>query len=86
MKVLEIKNILKKDIPLYYRKEFSGDVILEFMNRQEAKKVEFIIEHMPTGKVEIEIRMLESIDYPVLPVVKNLKLYILDLEKKGILP
>ncbi len=84
MRIIEIKNILKKDIPLHYRNEFSGSIVYETINsKPEEKKVEFILERSASGKIDVNINLLEEIDYPLIPAIRTLKEYILDLDKKG---
>ncbi|MFP4178958.1 MAG: hypothetical protein ACLFNZ_08175 [Spirochaetaceae bacterium] len=85
MKVLEIHNIEKKDIPLYYRNEYTGKAVLEYGPHKvpEEKSVEFILERSATGAVDISARFLDQINYPLLPALKVLKNYIRELDQKG---
>ena len=86
MKVLEIQNLLKKDIPLHYRNEYSGDIILETNQAVTMKKkVEFSLERSATGVLDIQVQFKDNLDYPLLPVIKTVKDFILKLEKKGAL-
>lgn len=87
MKVLQIKNIDKKDIPLHYRNEYFGSALIELnSSTQLEKKITFTIERGATGMVDISVEFLEEIDYPLLPIMKTLKDYIGELDKKGELP
>lgn len=84
MKVLEITDIVKKDIPLHYRNEFSGNA--HFKSPQSnniVKSLEFTLERSALGQLDISINLLEDIDYPLIPVIKNLKNFILQMEKEG---
>ncbi len=84
MKVLELKNIEKKNIPLHYRNEFKGSAVFEYTHqKQEESPVEFTLEHSATGSVDISVRILKKLNYPLLPALKSLKDYIRDLEKQG---
>lgn len=84
MKVLEIKDIKKKNIPLHYRNEFKASVVFEYMHlKQEESPVEFTLEHSATGNIDISVRILKKLNYPLLPALKSLKDYIRDLEKQG---
>lgn len=87
MKVLHIKNINKKDIPLHYRNEYSGCALIELnSSEQMEKKINFILERGATGMVDISIELLEDVEYPLVPIIKTLKDYIGELDKKGELP
>jgi hypothetical protein len=84
MKILEIRNIIKKDLPLHYRNEFSGSLVYETLTKKkEEKRVEFTLEKNAFGKVDVKVNILEEIDYPLIPVINSLKTYILDMQKKG---
>ena len=86
MRVIEIKDVRRKDIPLYYRREFSCSAVLELLHARTEKPVEFIIEQKPSGGYDVSVTVLEEIDYPLVPIVSTLKTFILDLDKKGSLP
>jgi len=86
MKVIHLKNLDKKDIPLHYRNEFSGEALLSGMGKEVEKRIEFIIERLPTGQKEITVKVLDGLDYPLAPVIKNLKHHIDQLDKEGKLP
>ncbi len=85
MKVLEIRNIEKKDIPLHYRNEYTGKAVLEYGPHKvpEEKGVEFILERSATGHIEVSVNLLDTINYPLLPAIKLLKNHILDLDREG---
>ncbi|MDR1902250.1 MAG: hypothetical protein LBQ88_08240 [Treponema sp.] len=87
MKVLELKGVVRKDVPIYYRRFFSGSIVLELMNNKAVeRKLEFSIETKPTGQKEIIVKLTETIDYPLVPVVKEIKQYIYNLDADGGLP
>ena len=85
MKVLEIRNIEKKDIPLHYRNEYSGNAVLEYGPHKvpEEKPVEFVLEKSASGEVEVRVQLLEQINYPLLPAIRLLKSHILELDREG---
>jgi hypothetical protein len=86
MKILSIKNIIRKDVPIYYRRLFSGTVVLELMAKEVERIVDFTIETKPTGMKEITVSLSEPVDYPLVPLVKELKAYLNDLDDTGGLP
>jgi hypothetical protein len=84
MKVLEIRDITKKNIPLHYRNEFKASAVFEYKNQnREESPVEFTLEHSATGNLDISVRILNKLNYPLLPALKSLKAFIRDLEKQG---
>ncbi|MCL2094190.1 MAG: hypothetical protein FWH12_08365 [Treponema sp.] len=48
--------------------------------------LDFQIEHKPTGQTEISITSLGDIDYPKVPLHKEIKSFIEILESNGKLP
>ncbi len=86
MTILAIDNITRKETFIYYRREFTGKAHYDLPGKTHAGSIEFSIETEPTGKKDIHVRLLDSVDYPLLPIVSNLKSYILDLDKNGKLP
>jgi hypothetical protein len=86
MMVVELLNIHRKDIPLHYRREFTGDAVFELMNRRIQTPVEFVLERKPLGATEVRVHILEAIEYPLLPIIRDLKTFIIDLDAKGRLP
>jgi hypothetical protein len=87
MEVIGFRQLNKKDVPLRYRNEFSGLAVFKTDSEKTIeKKVTFVLERMANGKRDVTIDIQDDIDYPLLPIVKNLKSYILDLDEKGQLP
>ncbi|MCL2834590.1 MAG: hypothetical protein FWD78_15580 [Treponema sp.] len=86
MKIIEIKNIVRKDVPIYYKRFYKGNLVLDIMDKQDEIPVEFSIEHKPTGHTEIEASFAKEINYPLVPLMKELKTFIADLESNRKLP
>lgn len=86
MRILEINNIIRKDVPIYYRRLYSGNAVIELINQPVEMPVEFQIEHKPTGKTDITITFPKKPDYPLVPLVKELKNFICALDSEGKLP
>ncbi len=84
MKVIEIKNLKKKEIPLHYRNEYSASVVFE-TNKQIKleKRCEFILERSAIGSIDISVNLLDDLEYPLIPAIRTLKQYILNLDKEG---
>ncbi|MBN2874385.1 MAG: hypothetical protein JXM71_04760 [Spirochaetales bacterium] len=86
MKIVDLSNILRKQTHIYYRREFKADATIEIMDRTRTIPIEFVLEHKPTGGVEINTTLGESVEYPLVPLLSMLKTYIGDLDKRGALP
>lgn len=86
MRVCEIKSIVRKDVPIYYRRLYTGIAVMELVNKPEEIPLAFQIEHKPTGQIEISITLSQKVDYPLVPLQKELKKFIGELDSEGKLP
>jgi len=86
MKVISIKDMIRKDVPIYYRKLFTGVAVIELNKGPEDYRIDFSIEYKPTGHKDISVNFIDKIDYPLVPVNKELKKYIDEMESSGGLP
>ena len=87
MKVVELTDVSRRETPLYYRRAFTATAMLEHGSaRPMAKKVEFVLEHSPLGPINITVKMLDDLDYPLLPAIQAIKEHVQDLELSGRLP
>jgi hypothetical protein len=86
MKILQIKDIVRKDVPIYYRRHFSGIAILELLNQRINRRIDFMIETKPTGHKEIFLSLAEPVDYPLTPLIRELKTLVMQMDDKGDLP
>ena len=86
MKIVEVKDLVRKEFPIYYRRFYSGTIVMELVSKLVEMPVDFQIEHKPTGQTEIALTLGQSIDYPLVPLVKELKKFIGALDADGKLP
>jgi len=86
MRVISIKNIVRKDVPIYYRLFFTGVAELELTRDAGDYRIDFVIEIKPTGQKEITVTLLDDIHYPLLPVITELKKTIETMHSNGVLP
>ena len=86
MKIIEIKDLIRKDVPIYYKRFYKGTLVLDMAGKNIEEPVEFIIEHKPTGQLEISATVSQDIDYPLVPLMKELKSYIAELDAGRKLP
>jgi len=86
MKVITVKDIVRKDVPIYYRLLYTGVAVIEMATDAADYRIDFSIEIKPTGQREIVVSFLDEVDYPLVPVVKELKKYIDTMHQNGALP
>jgi len=86
MKIVTLKDMIRKDVPIYYRKLYTSVAVIEFNSKQENYRIDFSIEVKPTGQKEINVNFIDTVDYPLVPLVKELKQYINDLDNADGLP
>ena len=84
MDLIDIKDIIRKDIPLHYREEFTGLAVFNNKRLETIEnRIEFSLERTAFGTKEVEIRFPVTPDFPVISAIRNLKQYILSIEKEG---
>ena len=86
MKIVGLSDILRKETHLFYRREFKASATVEMMGTIRTFPVEFVLEHTPTGSIDINTTIHGDTDFPVMPVLALLKTHIVDLERRGALP
>ncbi len=86
MKILEIKEVVRKDVPIYYRRVFSGIAVMDILGQRLDRRIEFAIETKPTGSKEVSVDVVDAVDYPLLTLQKELRTAIAELDKAGRLP
>lgn len=83
MKVLGLHNIVREEGVIYYRKCFTADVELELPLKTIKSPIYFTIEMSPFGEKDIKIKFLETVEYPLLPILKSLKEIIKQQDYEG---
>ena len=86
MRIIEIKSMTRKDFPIYYRRFYSGIAVMELINKPVEFPLDFQIEHKPTGQTEIALKLAHKVDYPLVPLQRELKRFIGALDTDGKLP
>ncbi|WP_010255559.1 hypothetical protein [Treponema primitia] len=86
MKIKQIRDIVRKDVPIYYRRLFTGILELELVGKSVDRNIDFTIETMPTGLNQVSVTIAEPVDYPLVPLMRELKQFITDLDENGGLP
>ncbi|MCQ2249393.1 MAG: hypothetical protein MJZ50_10335 [Treponema sp.] len=87
MKVLELNSITKEDGYIYYIHHYKANAKLEFLANVITIPISFTVEMNPLGMRTVDLDPLpKELDYPIIPISKSLKEFILLLASKGMLP
>jgi len=86
MKIVSIKDMIRKDYPIYYRKLYTGVAVIEINKGPANYRIDFSIEYKPTGQKDVSVNFIDTIDYPLVPVNKELKRIIIEMDSQGGLP
>jgi hypothetical protein len=86
MTVVEIKDMVRKDVPIYYRRVYAGNAVVEIGGKTHDMRVNWTIETSPLGIKETAITMADKVDYPLVPLLKEIKKKIEYLDSEGKLP
>ncbi|MDR0663614.1 MAG: hypothetical protein LBF80_06005 [Spirochaetaceae bacterium] len=86
MTIVEIKDMVRKDVPIYYRRAYSGKAVVEIAGKNHDMRINWTIETLPLGIKETAITMADKVDYPLVPLLKEIKKKIECLESEGKLP
>jgi len=87
MVVRDIKNIIQKRMLISYRREYHADAFVSLHNKEARPyKIEFSVEMTPLGSSIIRVKLLDELDYPLVPLLNELKQRINELESKDTLP
>jgi hypothetical protein len=86
MTISDIKDVKRKDTPIYYRMIYTGTAVIEMAGKTSSLPIDFTIETKPTGLKDIIITFNDTPDYPVIPLKKELKTKIEELDTTGKLP
>jgi len=86
MKIVTLKDMIRKDVPIYYRMLYTSVAVIELNNKQNDYRIDFSLEIKPTGAKEVNVTFIDAVDYPLVPVVRELKRYIIELDNADGLP
>jgi hypothetical protein len=65
---------------------YTGVAVIDFNDKSADFRIDFSIEYKPTGQREINISFIDTIDYPLIPVNRELKKIITEMDSNGGLP
>jgi hypothetical protein len=86
MKVIDLLNVARKDSEIFYKRYFTAAVVLELPAKTMEVPIEFTIETSPLSEKTISLNFLQQLDYPLIPLLKEVKTFILEKDNAGALP
>jgi hypothetical protein len=86
MKVVELRDINRRESPVHYIKELTAIAVIEWDEKRGESDISITLEHKPMGPPDVRIHLLDSVDWPSLPVIHAIKDYVIELERTGRLP
>jgi hypothetical protein len=86
MTVKQLKNIVRKDVPIYYKMFYNAIAEIELPGQVVETAIEFSLEMKPTGTKEIVVTVVDGVDYPLVPLKAALKAAIFALDRDAKLP
>jgi len=86
MKVVELRDLNRRESPVFYIKELTAVAVIEWNQRQSESDIAITLEHKPIGPPDVHVHLLDSVDWPALPVIHAIKDYVTELERSGRLP
>ncbi|MDR1230861.1 MAG: hypothetical protein LBK61_05615 [Spirochaetaceae bacterium] len=86
MTIMQLKNIVRKDVPIYYKQFYTAVAEIELLGDVVETAIEFSLELKPTGMKEVLVTVQQEIDYPLVPLVTELKNTIIALDRDTKLP
>ena len=86
MKVMELANLKREDVQIFYIRKYAATAVLDLTARTTKVDIEFSIEMNSFGNKEISLSIKTQIDYPLIPIRKSIIEYLTNLEQEGKLP
>jgi len=84
MKVIGIRDIQRKKAAIEYRRMYTGTATLSLNGASSIDvPIEFALEQTALGSIDISVKLLREIEYPVPPVINEIKEYIHKLSTTG---
>ena len=86
MNIVELKDIEREEGHIFYLRKYTASAVIELPTETSQIPVSFSIETGPMGDKKINVKVLNTPNYPVLPLIAKLKTFILENDKEGRLP
>ena len=86
MRVVELANLQREDVQIFYIRKYAATAVLDLTARTASVDIEFSIEMNSFGNKDFTLSIKSPIDYPLIPIRKTILEYITNLEMEGKLP
>ena len=86
MRVVELQNLERKDVQIFYIRKYTATAVLDLTARTANVDIDFTIEMDPLGCKNFSLDIKSTLDYPLIPIRKSILDYITKLEVEGKLP
>lgn len=86
MRVVEIQNLQREEGQIFYIRKYSGNAVLELPTQTEISQIDFTIEMDGLGRKTVDLKIHQTINYPLLPLRKTITEYIIKEDDEGRLP
>lgn len=86
MTVQGIQNIESEHGHVFYMRKYTAEAIIELPTATVNVFIKFSIESTPLGERIIKVQVLDSVNYPTLPLRKALTEYIDNADLRGEIP
>jgi hypothetical protein len=73
MVVSKLVDIERKESHIYYMQDFTATMVYSVVGKEKKGRIAFSVEHKPTGEMVISVRFIDDVDYPLLPLIIDLK-------------
>ncbi len=86
MRVVELRDLARRESPVHYIKELTAVAVLEWNQRQSESDIAITLEHKPVGPPDVRVHILDAVGWPTLPMIHAIKDFVVDMESRGRLP
>jgi hypothetical protein len=86
MRVVELRELNRRDSAIHYIKELTAVAVLEYDQRRSESDIAITLEHKPVGPPDVTVHLLDAVEWPTLPVIHAIRDYVTELERTGRLP
>lgn len=87
MKVVELSDISRRDSMILYRRQYRATAVFQHVGAdRQTVPVAFTIEQTATGTPRIRVDIDASLDYPLVPAARALRVHITGMDRQGLLP
>ncbi len=85
MVVSKLIEIERKESHIYYMQDFTATAVYSIVGKEKKGRIAFSIEHKPTGEMAITVKFIDDMEYPLLPLIIDLKKTIKTLIETNVL-